>query len=139
MMIHRQALATMFVGGLMALPGCGGGESGTMAATQADSSGGNGVCLQSFLISHTSIPDDSTILYHMKDGKIWKNSLPFACPSLRNEGGFTYTSDAAEICSKLITIRVLRSGIFCEMGQFTPYTPPTADSGAGAPERPKSP
>lgn len=82
---------------------------------------GNGVCLQVTAIDHTEIKDDNTILFFMKGGKAWKNTLTFQCPSLKIEDGFAYQTDLPEICSNMQTIRVLRSGNFCELGQFTPY------------------
>jgi hypothetical protein len=85
---------------------------------------GNGVCLQRSLIDHTDILSDNTILFYMKDGKIWQNSLRFACPGLKLENGFGYEADASEICSNMQTIHVLRSGGLCEIGQFLPFTPP---------------
>lgn len=117
----QHALAPILFSGLIGLAGCSGQPTST-AATPSAPTGGSG-CIETFRVDHTEIPDDKTILYHMKDGKIWKNTLPFACPSLKNEGGFVYESDFPEICSNERTIRVLRSGIICQLGQFTPYTP----------------
>ena len=95
------------------------------------------VCIQTYQIDHTTIPDDSTILFHMKGGKIWKNSLSFRCPDLKFQGGFQYSTDISEICSNLQTIRVIeqgggpgpRFGAVCQLGEFTPYTPPPKPGG----------
>lgn len=109
------------------------------AANAQPASGGKEVCLQTYLIDHTEIPDDSTILFYMKGGKIWKNTLPYRCTGLKIEGGFQYTTDINEICSNLETIRVIeqgggpRLGAVCQLGEFTPYTPPAkANSGAAS-------
>ena len=112
----------MLVGAaLLALAGCS--EDEPAAATNS-STAGNGVCLQTSQIDHTEIVNDSAIVFFMKDGKAYMNSMRIPCPSLQMEGGFAYTADVAEICSNSQTIRVLRSGNFCELGQFTPFTPP---------------
>ncbi|HLG89761.1 MAG TPA: DUF6491 family protein [Alphaproteobacteria bacterium] len=101
----------------------------TPAATK-----GNNVCIQTYQIDHTTIPDDNTILFYMKGGKIWKNTLPYRCPDLKFQGGFQYTTDINEICSNLQTIRVINQGggpflgSVCQLGEFTPYTPPPKPS-----------
>jgi hypothetical protein len=83
------------------------------------------VCLQTNDIDRTSVPDPRTILFHMKDGRIWKNALVRACPELRFNG-FEYVSQpAGEICGNLQSIRVLHSGTVCLLGPFTPYAPAT--------------
>lgn len=108
--------------------------SGQAAAPAA----AKGVCIQTYMIDHTDIPDDSTILFHLRGGKIWKNSLPFPCPDLKFQGGFQYTTDIDEICSNLQTIRVIeqggggpRFGAVCQLGEFTPYVPPPKANAGG--------
>lgn len=105
---------------LMALAGC----SDDTPAVADSSPAGNGVCLQTNQIDHTDIVNNNAIVFFMKDGKAYMNSLRISCPSLQMEGGFTYMTDAAEICSNSETIRVKNSGAYCELGQFTPFTPP---------------
>ena len=122
---------------LLGLAGCATNSSApSRTASQAST---KNVCLQTYLIDHTEVPDDSTILFHMKGGKIWKNSLPFPCSDLKFQGGFQYTTDIDEICSNLQTIRVIeqgggpRLGAVCQLGEFTPYVPaPKANMGVGA-------
>ena len=84
----------------------------------------NGVCLKTYMIDHTSIPDDKTILFAMKDGSVWQNSLPFSCPGLSFQGGFEYTASFDEVCSNAQAIRVLRQNSQCILGAFTPYSAP---------------
>ncbi len=105
---------------ILALSACSDDEPAPTDATTA----GNGVCIQATAIDHTQIVDDRTILFFMKGGQSWKNTMHFDCPSLKIEDGFAFVTDFSEICSNSQTIRVLRSGSLCELGQFTPYTPP---------------
>ena len=107
---------------MLALAGC----ADDTATTDAGGTGGgsNGVCLQASQIDHTSIVDDSTIVFYMRTGKPYVNKLRIPCSSLKIEDGFAYETDSSEICSASQTIRVLRSGNFCELGQFTPYEAP---------------
>ena len=94
---------------------------------------GNGVCLQVNQIDHTEIVNDFAILFYMKTGKPYLNSLHIPCPSLKMEDGFAYESEVLEVCSNSQTIRVLRSGNFCELGQFTPFDVPKILQGPAKP------
>jgi hypothetical protein len=95
-----------------------------LCALSLPASAAGPTCLQIVRIDHTTIPDDSTILFHMRDGSIWKNSLPTPCVGLRIENGFGYDTATDDICSNLQTIRVLRHGSICTLGTFTPYERP---------------
>jgi hypothetical protein len=78
------------------------------------------VCLRTIDIDHTSVPDTRTILFHMKDGQIWKNALVGDCPDLKFDGFEYVVRFSDEICGNLQSIRVLRSGAVCLLGPFTP-------------------
>jgi hypothetical protein len=117
--LGRPMAALLLAGSLTALGGC----SDDPLPSEGSIPTGNGVCLQTSLIDRTEVPDDNTILFHMKDGKVWKNTLAFACSGLKFEGSFAYTTETPRVCSSQQTIRVLRTGNFCELGQFTPYSP----------------
>ncbi|MEI9932591.1 MAG: hypothetical protein WDM89_19150 [Rhizomicrobium sp.] len=83
------------------------------------------VCLQTYRIDHTHVVDSKNILFYMKDGKIWHNSLIQACPALNFNGFVMNVSGGAdEVCSNMQSIRVSRSGDVCMLGEFTPYTAP---------------
>ncbi len=116
-------LGMLMATALLALAGCS--DDGSAVANDGGPPG-NGVCLATAQIDHTDIVNDSAIVFFMKDGKAYMNAMRIPCPSLQMEGGFAYMTDAAEVCSNSQTIRVLRSGNFCELGQFTPFTPPKA-------------
>ena len=106
---------------LLALAGCSDDEP---AVANDAAAAGNGVCLQTAQIDHTDIVNDSAIVFFMKDGKAYMNAMRISCPSLQMENAFTFMTDVAEVCSNSPTIRVKNSGNFCELGQFTPFTPP---------------
>ena len=106
---------------LLALAGCS--DDGP-AVTGDGGPPGNGVCLATAQIDHTDIVNDSAIVFFMKDGKAYMNTMRIPCSSLKMEDAFAYMTDAAEVCSNSQTIRVKNSGNFCELGQFTPFTPP---------------
>jgi hypothetical protein len=83
------------------------------------------VCLTSYLIDHTSVQkDNQTILFYMKNGNVYANTLASACPSLHFHGFVMNISGGNEtICSNQQSIRVLVTNEVCQMGAFTPYTP----------------
>ncbi len=83
------------------------------------------VCLQSFRIDHTSVQDSKHVLFHMKDGKIWLNTLVNRCPSLNFHGFIMNIKGGNDtVCSNQQSIKVIDSGEVCMLGEFTPYTPP---------------
>jgi hypothetical protein len=84
---------------------------------------GQHVCLQSTAIENTTTVDASTILFHMRNGTVWKNTLKVPCPGLKFHG-FSYLTRADEVCSDAQAISVIETGEACELGTFTPYAGP---------------
>ncbi|MBU6442897.1 MAG: hypothetical protein KGR48_03210 [Alphaproteobacteria bacterium] len=84
------------------------------------------VCLRTIQIDHTEVPNSRTILFYMRDGKVWQNTLLNDCVGLKFEGFAYAPTPPDEICDNMQTIHVLRMGTVCMMGAFTPYTPPKA-------------
>ena len=80
------------------------------------------VCLNLRDIDHTRTPDDRTIVFHMRDGKIWQNKLRSICPMLHTSpySQVVYTD---QVCSNQQFIRVEQSGYTCVLGDFTPLVP----------------
>lgn len=81
-------------------------------------------CVQLTNIRSTSVHGDSTIDFHMNNGKVYRNTLPNSCPSLGFEERFLYKTSLSQLCS-VDTITVLQSpglsqGATCGLGQFQP-------------------
>lgn len=112
----RTLLLGLSLAGALALPAWAQPASGTAP----------NVCIDILRIDHTRTPDDRTILFYMKDGKIWKNTLPNRCSGLPYYGFVYEPTPPHQVCSNFETIRVLRAGSVCMLGAFTPYTPPAA-------------
>jgi len=72
-------------------------------------------------VDHTRTVDASTILFYMRDGKVWKNTLKSPCPGLAFHG-FTYVTHYTELCGNE-GINVLVTHQTCALGNFTPFTP----------------
>jgi hypothetical protein len=84
------------------------------------------ICIRPFdsptgSIDHTKTVDPQTILFYMRDGKIWKNTLRSPCRGLLFNG-FSFVTHYDEICSNAVSIRVIQTGQVCQLGYFTPYT-----------------
>jgi hypothetical protein len=78
------------------------------------------VCLQLREVQRTETPDDRTILFHMRDGKIWRNTLRQNCPMLRTSPWAQVLPNGEMVCSNQQFIHVLQTGNTCTLGEFTP-------------------
>ncbi len=100
---------------LLCLAACQQGKPGAAAAGP--------VCLRSYEIYRTDVPDDKTILFTMLDRTVYKNTLAYPCTGLRLDSrGFTYQPTdpgTDEICSNLVTIVTNTTHNVCQLGDFT--------------------
>jgi len=85
-------------------------------------------CLRTINIQNTTTPNDRTILFHMNNGKVYRNDLRNACSGL-TFNGFRYdVTPPDEICGNQQIIHVLRTHAVCALGAFTEVP---KDSGNG--------
>lgn len=101
--------------------------AGLASAANAQGMGGqpapaNGVCLWTYNIDHTTTVDPSTVLFHMRNGEVWRNTLKGPCPGLKFHG-FTYLTHSEQICSNGVPISVIATHEACSLGVFTPERP----------------
>ncbi|GEM_PF-1384579 len=86
----------------------------TLAVTTRD-------CVTTYNLRSTAVLDDQTILFQLRDGSVWKNTLDFSCPSLGFREAFSYVSRGSQLCD-LDTIKVFEpygnSGVTCGLGKF---------------------
>jgi hypothetical protein len=84
-------------------------------------------CLQRYQIRETRVRDDSTIDFYTNGGQVYRNTLPYSCPELGMQEGFSYETSLSQLCSVDI-ITVLRQGgglqrgASCGLGKFQPVT-----------------
>lgn len=88
-------------------------------------------CIQSQRIQETKVIDNSTILFRLAGNQYFLNKLPSRCPSLKIQGGFSYSlSGTSQLCSPDI-IRVVSPsntvGSVCPLGRFEEMTRKEAD------------
>ena len=79
------------------------------------------VCLRTNWIDRTTVVNPKTILFRMKDGKVWRSSMRTACLSLKFNG-FVYVVHGDEICGGSQSIRVLNTDEVCLLGPFSAET-----------------
>lgn len=92
-------------------------------------------CLWVNQIDHTQILNDHQILFYQVGGKVWLSNLPERCPTLTPIDGFLWESGIDEICGNVEQIRVLRSGVHCQLGAFVPYVKGEANKTAASSEK----
>jgi hypothetical protein len=90
-----------------------------MASAATTTPSGNHVCINGTDIESTSVPDDNTIVYHLRNGQVWRNTLKATCPNLKFEHAFTEVIRASQICANAQMIRVHETGSICALGDFT--------------------
>ena len=84
-------------------------------------------CVQIVNIRDTKVRDDNTIDFVMRDGSVYRNTLPQSCPELGFEEAFSYETSQTELCNvDIITVfrnsSPIRRGASCGLGAFQPVT-----------------
>jgi hypothetical protein len=77
-------------------------------------------CLNTTRIKTTAVLDDKTILFEMRDGSVWQNTLKLKCPSLGFNEAFIYESRGSQLCA-IDTIQVFDRhivGARCGLSKF---------------------
>ncbi len=81
-------------------------------------------CLRLQQIRSTKVQSDSVIDFHMRGGKVYRNVLPYSCPSLGFEERFLYRTSINQLCSvdqiTVLQSAPLSSGPTCGLGDFQP-------------------
>lgn len=81
-------------------------------------------CISPSRLRNTRVIDDQTIDFVMYNGDIYRNRLPYSCPSLKFEERFAYKLQTDQLCSiDMITVLQslgggLRQGASCGLGPF---------------------
>lgn len=82
-------------------------------------------CIPLSRIDTTRVRDDRTIDFLSSSRKGWRNTLPYGCPGLRSNDGFSYETSLSQLCSSDV-IHVIEQadgphrGAACGLGQFVP-------------------
>ena len=87
---------------------------------QAQNAQGGNICLNVTEIRSSQAVDNRTIIYRMKDGKVWRNTLATPCPELVSfsAGAYSQVLHTDYLCANTQEITV-KSGMVCRLGEFT--------------------
>ena len=110
---------------LLLLGGCSGARTerrDTVPAAVADGKAQS--CIPLVQIRETRVRSDSVIDFVMTGGRVYRNTLAYACSSLGFERRFAYATSLSQLCSTDI-ITVLNQtpvaiGAHCGLGAFQP-------------------
>ena len=86
-------------------------------------------CITSRDIEDTDAITDRVVLFHMKNGRTYRNDLPHACPALARDGSaFAYRTTISRLCA-IDVIQVFEPGTRfvhggCQLGRFVRYELP---------------
>lgn len=99
-------------------------------------------CVQLSRVRSTDVVDDRSLLFFMRDGKIYLNYLPRNCPTLGRERRFMYRVNLNQLCD-VDTITViqdtgfgLQQGATCRLGPFDEISAVEARNMKMGPHRP---
>ncbi len=91
-------------------------------------------CVQLNWIQRTEVVSDYSIVFYMRDGRIFLNSMPRRCPQLGHEKRFMYSVPQNRLC-RSDTITVLSNFGFglepaasCVLSAFTPISKAAAEA-----------
>jgi hypothetical protein len=124
-MVNR-LIAASLLAATASLAACTAQPETTPAASKAPAAVAVGEpvdCVSTGEIDDTKVHDDRTIDFRMRDGTIYRNTLPVSCNPLGWEKRFAYRTINSRLCST-DTITVLQSGGVggptCGLGEFVP-------------------
>ncbi|WP_405220476.1 DUF6491 family protein [Lentisalinibacter sediminis] len=90
-------------------------------------------CLSLLRIERSEVVDDRNILFHMGNGDIYRNQLPYRCTGLSLHDTFMYRTSLNQLCHMdIITVMQsigfgLSPGASCGLGHFYPVTEEQAE------------
>lgn len=90
-------------------------------------------CIDTRRISRTVVVDAQTVLFYMRGGGIYRNTLPHKCMSLAREKRFSYRTSTSRLCDvDVITVLYdmggLTRGPSCGLGKFYSITREEAEA-----------
>lgn len=91
------------------------------APVQAQNQQSPSLCLVPNQIQSTQVRAPRTIVFRMKDGKVFENQLATPCSDLfaHSGGGWSQRVVGDKLCANAQTIQVVDSGMVCRLGNFT--------------------
>lgn len=78
-------------------------------------------CLATHSIDHTKVVNTSTVLFYMRGGTTWQNTLSAPCSGLTAHS-FSLIGRNQQLCAKARGISVTATHQLCQLGNFSVYT-----------------
>jgi hypothetical protein len=85
-------------------------------------------CISLPNLERTEIVDNRTIVFHMRNGRVYLNHLSRECPGLEREKRFMYSPTSSQLC-EIDGVTVIEKwgfgftrGFTCALGEFHPLT-----------------
>jgi hypothetical protein len=85
-------------------------------------------CISLLNLDRTDVVDNRTILFHMRNGRIYLNHLSRDCPGLEREKRFMYSPTSTQLC-EVDGVTVIEKwgfgftrGFTCSLGEFHPLS-----------------
>ncbi len=91
-------------------------------------------CLSLYMIRNTTVVDDKTIIFVMRNGEKWLNELPNRCHGLKFEDRFAYRVTLNQLCSTDVVTVIPSNGIegpSCGLGKFFKVVEPEDKAESG--------
>ena len=81
------------------------------------------MCLNVANIGRTSVPDAQHLVFYMRDGTVWENTLTRTCAGLNYSPWAWAVRGPSQVCANTQRLRVLQTGVTCTLGEFAPPRP----------------
>jgi hypothetical protein len=85
-------------------------------------------CISLLSLERTDVVDDRTIIFHMRNGRMYLNHLSRECPGLAREKRFMYSPTSTKLC-EVDAVTVIEEwgfgftrGFTCSLGPFQPIS-----------------
>ena len=75
-------------------------------------------CLSISQVTRTSVPDQQHLVFYMRDGKVWENTLKQTCPGLNYSPWAWVVQGTSTVCANAQSLRVTQTGAVCTLGAF---------------------
>src|SRR3546814_13718155 len=118
--------ATRFPSTTLFRPGPGAGQASSRVV-DATPVGEPQNCVNLANIRESRVLSNQVIDFHLRDGRVMRNTLPHSCPQLGFERAFSYETSLSQLCNvDIITVIVQAGGptrgASCGLGLFQPVT-----------------
>ena len=85
------------------------------------------MCLEVANIRRTNAPDSQHLVFYMRDGKVWENTLPRTCAGLTSNSWTWVVRGPLRVCANTHRLRVFQNNVICAIGDFAPPRPDSKD------------